>query len=210
MDAFYASGRAEVSAVLEALPDDTGRHRAMDWGSGTGRLSFALAESFAQVTCVDVSDTMLATLTERAAARGLQGLRAVRVDRLSPAADHDLVLSLLVLQHLPSRAAVLETLDTMVRCLRVGGRLVVEIPDAALNVRARLQPRYRVYRLLRLAGVSPGLLHDRGLSGISMVTVEQATVRATLERSGATVEQAAEIRQPDSHRYVRYVARRTR
>ena len=100
--------------------------------------------------------------------------------------------------------------EAMTASLRVGGRVVVEVPDRALTTRARLQPRYRAYRALRLAGVSTGWLHRRGLSGISMVTVGQAALRSTLERCGATVETSSVVRPGDGHRYVRYLARRVR
>jgi len=210
LEAFYGTGRAEVDEVLAGLPADTGRSRATDWGSGTGRLSLALAAHFDQVTSVDVSDPMLATLADRAAQRGVTNVRGVRLDEHRPGADQDLVLCLLVLQHLPDRAAVLAALEAMTASLRPGGRLVVEVPDRALTARARAQPRYRAYQVLRLVGVPTGWLHARGLSGISMVSVDQGLVRATLEGCGATVEVASVVRPGDGHRYVRYVARRIR
>ncbi|HTY72444.1 MAG TPA: SAM-dependent methyltransferase, partial [Actinomycetes bacterium] len=46
LDAFYATGSAEIRDVLAALPAGVGRGVAVDWGSGTGRLTFALAEHF--------------------------------------------------------------------------------------------------------------------------------------------------------------------
>jgi SAM-dependent methyltransferase len=210
LDTFYASGQAEIAEVLAELPvhDGSPRERAMDWGSGTGRLTFALAAHYPQVTAVDVSDAMLATLGVRAAARGVEGVHGVRVDELVPAADHDLVVSLLVLQHLPDEAAVLAALRTMVACLRVGGHAVVEVPDRPLTRKARSQPRYHAYRALRLVGVRPAWLHSHGLSGISMVTLPQALVRRTLEEAGATVEAVSDVRPGDGYRYLRYRARR--
>ena len=209
LEAFYATGRAEVDEVLGALPADTGRARATDWGAGTGRLSLALAARFEQVTAVDVSEAMLAALSDRAAQRGVTNVRGVRLDEHHPGGDQDLVLCLLVLQHLPDRAAVLTALEAMTASLRVGGRLVVEVPDLALTARARLQPRYRAYQVLRMAGVPTGWLHRHGLSGISMVTVEVAAVRSTLQHCGATVELSSVVRPGGGHRYVRYVARRS-
>ena len=75
LDAFYESGRAEVADVLASLPDPYGTQRAMDWGSGTGRLTFALLDTFEQVTAVDVSRSMLSTLVDRAAAVRTRGPR---------------------------------------------------------------------------------------------------------------------------------------
>jgi SAM-dependent methyltransferase len=211
LEEFYASGRQEVAAVLAALPAEPplARDRAMDWGSGTGRLTFALAHKFGQVTAVDVSDSMLTTLTLRAAERGLSGVHPVRVDQLRPAADQDLVLSLLVLQHLPDVAAVRAALSTMVACLRHGGVLVVEVPEQALTWRARLQPRFRAYRALRAVGLPPARLHRWGLSGISMLTVDRSAVTVALERAGAHVLQMTATELAQDYRYVRYLARRT-
>src|SRR5665213_2524738 len=94
-------------------------------GSGTGRLSFALAEHFMTVTAADISGPMLGVLEQRARDRSVVGVRTVHLDDLVPAADHDLALSLLVLQHLQDRAAIEAALGLMVRCLRPGGWLVV-------------------------------------------------------------------------------------
>lgn len=210
LDAFYASGLTEVADVTALLPEGAPRERAMDWGSGTGRLTFALAAGYREVTAVDISDAMLSTLAARAAARGVEGVHGVRVDDLAPGSDHDLVVSLLVLQHLPDRATVLTALATMVACLRVGGHAVVEIPERPLTWRARAQPRYQAYRALRRAGVGSTWLHAHGLSGISMVTLTEAEVRRTLERVGAEVRQVAAVRPGESYRYLRYLARRVR
>jgi len=210
MDTFYASGVTEVADVLDNLPADAGRARAMDWGSGTGRLTFALAEQYATVTAVDVSDTMLATLAQRAQARGVGNVRGTRVDAVQPAGDQDLVLCLLVLQHLADPEAVRAALGTIVGCLRVGGWAVVEIPDTALTWRARIQPRFRAYRALRRVGVDPAALHRHGLSGISMVAVGQTVVARTLEGAGGRLDSAEVVRPGDGYQYVRYRARRVR
>lgn len=210
LEAFYATGRAEVDEVLDEIGAEVRRARATDWGSGTGRLTLALAAQFTDVTAVDVSTTMLDTLAARAAQRGVTNVHPVRLEDFRPGGDQDLVVCLLVLQHLPDRAAVLAAARTMVAALTIGGRVVLEVPDRALTARAALQPRYHAYRALRLAGVSPRWLHRHGLSGISMVTVSSEQVRSALEQAGATVEVARVVRPGDGHRYVRYVARRVR
>jgi|1186.fasta_scaffold35620_2 trans-aconitate methyltransferase len=207
---FYASGRSEVADVLASLPELSGTQRAMDWGSGTGRLTFALLETYDQVTAVDVSRSMLSTLVDRAHQFGLAGrIRPVLVPDLRPDGQHDLALSLLVLQHAADEAEALRALSAMTASLRIGGCLVVEIPAHALTMSARLQPRYRAYRAARMMGFLPATLHRRGLSGISMLCVPEALVRHTLESAGAQI--VAVNRWRDSaHEYARYVARRTR
>jgi SAM-dependent methyltransferase len=211
LEEFYASGRSEVAAVLDTLPTEAQRERAIDWGSGTGRLTFALLDHFTEVTAVDVSRSMLATLSERASRRGvLQRLTPTLLGDLRPAADHDLALSLLVLQHLGSHAQVTEALQTIVSSLRVGGFLVVEIPSRPVTIKARLQPRFLAYRALRALKVRPTVLHRNGLSGISMRCLSPERVRGALRESGAEVVGAPTGRSDGAHQYVRYVAQRVR
>ncbi|GAC1326294.1 MAG: hypothetical protein NVSMB13_10960 [Mycobacteriales bacterium] len=202
--AFYASGQADVDAVL-ALVDPL-PVRALDWGCGTGRLSLALAGRGIEVTSVDVAESMLATLAARAAERGLP-VHPVLVDEFQPTGDYDLALSLLVLQHLPDVTSVQRALQTMVAALRPGGTIVVEIPSQPLLWRARLQPRFRAYRALRRLGVPARVLQARGLSGISMLAIPVVDVRLMLGLAGATGIEVAEHADPD-YVYARYAGRR--
>jgi SAM-dependent methyltransferase len=206
LDAFYASGVAVVEECL-ALAEPAGFDKALDYGAGTGRLSFALATRFTNVTAVDVSDGMLRTLRERAKQKGLDNISPVQVDALRPASDHDFALSLLVLQHLPTKAAVEAAVGLVAAALRPGGVAVLEVPERALLLRARIQPRLRVYSLLRTVGVAPDRLHRLGFSGISMLTIDEADARRMLDRCGFDVLRR-EPRPDRDYDYVRWVVRR--
>jgi SAM-dependent methyltransferase len=209
LDEFYATGRAEIQAVLESLPSHASRRVAVDWGSGTGRLTFALAQHFEHVLAVDVSRSMLAELDRRAIRSGLaERIESISIHDAQPAGEADLVVSLLVIQHLPSKAAALAALSSMMVWLREGGHLVVEVPDRALTLKARLQPRYRAYRLARALGAPPEWLHARGFSGISMLTLDAEDVRRALALGGGVVVSRDAGREGDGHAYRRYVARR--
>jgi 2-polyprenyl-3-methyl-5-hydroxy-6-metoxy-1,4-benzoquinol methylase len=208
LDRFYASGRDEVADVLEQVAG-VQAGAALDWGAGTGRLSFALSERFRAVTAYDHSESMLSTLEERATARSVTNVRTT--SELGEIADRsfDLVLSLLVLQHLPNRAAVTRAIRQMCAVTRPGGWIVVEIPAHAETLRAVLQPRYRMYRLLRLARVPAKMLQSKGISGISMVTVGSSRVRQAFEAGHATVRHTISVPRPDTtYSYVRYFAQR--
>lgn len=207
LDAFYAEGAERVAEALARVPGEAATGRALDWGSGTGRLSFALAQRFGEVTCVDVSRSMLATLTERAAARGISNLRPRHLTVFEPAADHDFALSLITLQHFPDRAAVAEALQQMTHALRPGGHLVAELPLRPLSLRYRMQPRLQAYRVARRLGGSPAWLHRHGLSGISMLCAPVAWVTGVLEAAGADLLRVDE-RVGTSHVQAHYVARR--
>lgn len=206
LDLFYEIGRQRISEVLSAVPDVT-FGAALDWGSGTGRLSFALAERFARVSCVDISDTMLATLQARASERSIDNLRRVLLPDFIGEGDHDLVVSLITLQHLPSREAVVDAIEKMVGGLRSGGYLYIDIPCRPHNLRYRLQPRLQVYRLLRRSGVAPHRLHRWGFSGISMLCVPKAWTINALETAGMVITELGETRFT-THQQVYYVARK--
>jgi 2-polyprenyl-3-methyl-5-hydroxy-6-metoxy-1,4-benzoquinol methylase len=205
LEEFYASGRAAIDEVLGGLPDRDQIQAALDFGCGTGRLTLALAEQGMAVTAVDVAPAMLELVASRAHARGLVNVRAVHANDVEPDHRHGLALSLLVLQHLPDRSAVASAIVTMVGALHPGGHLVVEIPDRAMTMRSRVQPRWQAYRLLRSIGISPQRLHRSGLSGISMLTLSERDARALITEAGARVVDVT--RWSDSgHRYVRYFA----
>ena len=209
LDAFYATGRTEIAEVLAALPTDAPRHLAVDWGSGTGRLTFALAEHFEHVLAVDVSRSMLSQLTTRSERMNLADrVTATHLEAAHPSGQADLVVSLLVLQHLPSKDAAEAALAGMLGWLRPGGHLVVELPDRAATRRARLQPRYHAYRVARALGVSPARLHARGLSGISMLTLDSAAVHRTVVGAGGLVVASDVARENGGHVYMRYLIRR--
>jgi 2-polyprenyl-3-methyl-5-hydroxy-6-metoxy-1,4-benzoquinol methylase len=203
---FYASGETEVSAVLASLPVTLGG-RALDFGSGTGRLSFALSRHFDSVTCVDTSSAMLERLLERADTYGIRNLRPVLVDDLRPEGDHDLVVSLLVLQHLPSRRTVARAVGVLARCVRPGGWLVLEVPEKGLGLRQLLQPRWQVYRVARRLRLNHRRLHRFGLSGISMLTIPAPAMSKMIAEAGLEVV-AQDFRQQHDYLYARWVIRR--
>jgi SAM-dependent methyltransferase len=58
-----------------------GGGRALDFGCGLGRMSFALSEYFEEVTCVDQSKTHLATAAEEAKDRNVTGVKFVNTGR---------------------------------------------------------------------------------------------------------------------------------
>ena len=145
---FYATGRAEVDAVLtaaRALGARPGRATALDFGCGVGRLSLALTAHVDHVIGVDLSPPML----EQARAHDTTG-RATFVlntgtDLVMIPDDHvDIAYSSLVLQHIPPPHNV-RYLNELLRVVRPGGLLVVQVatrPDHSLRGRvARLAPQ---------------------------------------------------------------------
>jgi ubiquinone/menaquinone biosynthesis C-methylase UbiE len=86
--------------------------RALEYGCGTGLLSFALQQggSLGQITLADNSDGMLAVLSEKIQAAGLGQMHPLKLDLASdplPAQRFDLVYTLLTLHHIPEASRVL-------------------------------------------------------------------------------------------------------
>jgi SAM-dependent methyltransferase len=203
---FYASGEAAIEECLAlARPSATGR--ALDYGAGTGRLSFALASRFDQVTSVDISPGMLATLTSRAAAANITNVSPVAPTALTESRDHDFAVSLLVLQHLPTLAAIDSAIGMIAGALRADAPAVIELPERINMMRARLQPRFHAYRALRSLGVSHERLHRAGFSGISMLRVKEPQARQTFANHNLTVVDRVVGHDPN-YDYVRWIVRR--
>ncbi|MEH3154958.1 MAG: class I SAM-dependent methyltransferase [Gordonia paraffinivorans] len=169
MSEFYESGRRRVDEVLDLLPAPTGCDAVLDYGSGTGRLSFALADRFTKVTAADVSRSMLGLLADRARDRGLT-IDTVDLRTERPRGGHDLAVSLITLQHMEHMDVVDDALSVISDAVRTGGFVVIDFPLPPQGWRRTFQPRYRLFRALRRAGVPHQSLYRLGLSGISMLS----------------------------------------
>ncbi len=170
VDRFFATGVEQVATMLaetQRYGRPARRGTALDFGCGLGRLTRALAPQFERTYGLDVASTMIKRAQRLDAGFGRSGAVFVQHDRedLSRYASGsvDFLSCLLVLQHLPSRAAIERYLREFVRVLSPGGVAVVQLP-------VRVPPehddpyvrlRTRGARLLRAVGVTPRLLYGR-------------------------------------------------
>lgn len=212
---FFDTGEAEISEVIKAS-DDLGepvrRGRALDFGCGVGRLTRPLAERFRECVGLDISEGMVKLARELNADR--PNCRFVVNDAPDLAqfesGSFDFVYSSLVLQHMPSEEIVEKYIGEFLRVLRPGGLAVFQalshIPFAL-----RLQPRRRVYSLLRTLGLREEFLLMRmKLTPARGLAVPEAKMRQFIERHGGTAElvQAYGARAEIEHvRSSRYFAR---
>jgi len=127
---------AVAGAVAEALALDHSM-RALDIGSGTGRLSILLADKVGSVVVTDPSAGMVRVAQERIQAAGLADrLRAVQADLTHDHLDgpFDVVWSSMALHHVPDVDALLRAVAGL---LVNGGRLAIadleEDPDGAFH-----------------------------------------------------------------------------
>jgi ubiquinone/menaquinone biosynthesis C-methylase UbiE len=191
-DEFFATGTAEAEAFMRRAAElgrPRERGRALDFGCGLGRMTRALARHFDECVGVDISEEMV---------RGARDANA-DVDNVSfevnhatdlrrfPDASFDLVYSVIVLQHVPDRAAIESYVREFCRVLRPGGLAVFTLPSHIPAI-FRLQWRRRLYQGLRRVGVSAEFLYRRlHLMPIAMSFIPEREMTRLAESSGGRI-----------------------
>lgn len=190
---FFATGVRDVDALMKtaaALGLPQRRDDALDFGCGVGRLTRALVGHFERCVGVDISAPMLAQAEElnRDCDRCRFVLNAAEDLRAFESASFDLVYTKYVLQHLPGRALVRSYLGELLRVLRPGGLLVFQLPER-IGLLHRLQPRRRLYSLLRWLGFDERMLLERlELTPMRMgFMAEEAVTRLMSDLGGKVV-----------------------
>jgi SAM-dependent methyltransferase len=141
-DEFYATGERDVAELFRYMQDHGATPRAghaLDFGCGVGRLTRALGRRFEAVDGVDVSPTMI-----RAARRASGADPRIQYHvgsspdlRMFPDASFDLVVSILVLQHIPPPFSA-AYVEEFARVAAPGGVILLQAPHAR-----RAAPRTR-------------------------------------------------------------------
>jgi len=120
-----ARANAVAAAMQSRLPLRPSM-RAMEYGSGTGLLSFALRSSLGHITLADSSPGMLAVLAEKIAASGANhSMRPLRLDlAIHPAPEErfQLIYTLMALHHISDIDKILRDFCTL---LDPGGWLCI-------------------------------------------------------------------------------------
>lgn len=196
-DEFFHSGVEMIEWMLdetrragvERLPVPETPDRALDFGCGVGRLSIALAGTFARVEGIDISESMVRNARERAAAR--LGSRSERVVyTVNDAADlalfaddeFGMVLSLICLQHMRQEFAK-RYIAEFCRVTAPGGIVFFQLPTrrttAALRLRGsvgrsarRIEGRMKGEAVMEMHGTSRSFVErilDRG--GVEVIGV---------------------------------------
>ena len=91
---------------------------ALEYGCGTGLLSFALSRELGSITLADSSAGMLAVLREKIAASGADHLRPMRLDLTVdplPAERYDLIYTLMTLHHVSDVDRILRDFHALLR-----------------------------------------------------------------------------------------------
>lgn len=123
--------RAEqIAAAIAASVPLRADMRALDYGSGTGMLSFALRERLGGIVLKDTSPGMLAVAQEKILAFGADNMTTRRMDLTSaapPDEHYDLIYSAMTLHHVADTDAILAAFH---RLLTPGGWLCIADLDA--------------------------------------------------------------------------------
>jgi ubiquinone/menaquinone biosynthesis C-methylase UbiE len=102
--------RAVADAIRKMIPLSR-EMSALEYGCGTGLLSFALQADLGQITLADTSPGMLAALAEKIQSSGADNLRGLRLDLTVdplPAQKYHVTYSLMTLHHLQDTYAMLK------------------------------------------------------------------------------------------------------
>jgi ubiquinone/menaquinone biosynthesis C-methylase UbiE len=94
--------RAVANAIRTTIPLATDM-KVLEYGCGTGLLSFALQSDLGQITLADTSQGMLDVLTQKIANAQVPNMHPVRLDLASdplPEERYDVTYSLLTLHHI--------------------------------------------------------------------------------------------------------------
>ena len=176
VEAFRASGRAEVEALMRTLERSgplPAHATLLEVGCGMGRMTIPLATRFERVVAMDISASHLAAArayAEEAGVRNAEFRLLQSVDALAAGA-FDIVLCFQVLQHNPP-PVIARMLDRIFAALRPGGRALVHLVHhrvgyafdtasylAAGGVREEIEmhafPQREAFRIAREAGCHP-------------------------------------------------------
>jgi ubiquinone/menaquinone biosynthesis C-methylase UbiE len=94
--------RVVAEAIRKTIPLSN-QMNALEYGCGTGLLSFALQSELGQITLADTSQGMLDVLGEKIVASGVTNMHPLRLDLASdpvPAERFDITYSLMTLHHI--------------------------------------------------------------------------------------------------------------
>jgi ubiquinone/menaquinone biosynthesis C-methylase UbiE len=121
---FQARANQIAAAIQAAIPLNQSM-QALDYGSGTGMLSFPLQAQLGQITLKDTSPGMLDVAAEKIAAWSITNMTTRLMDLTAvalPDERYDLIYSSMTLHHVPDTQAILAAFHAL---LNPGGWLCI-------------------------------------------------------------------------------------
>lgn len=121
---FRERGLKIADAIRQAIPLRRDMH-ALDYGCGTGLLSFPLKDELGSILLADSSPGMLEVVSEKIAAQGATHMTPVKLDLMSdpaPSRRFDLIVTAMTLHHVPDTNHILRIFHDR---LQPGGYLCI-------------------------------------------------------------------------------------
>lgn len=120
----WERSEAIANAFLKIVPVKA-EMKALEYGAGTGILSFLLSEKFSEITLMDNSSQMVQVTIEKIQKTGLRHFRPLLFDLESTqyeGSNFDCILSQMVLHHVGDVYSILQKFYSM---LNIGGYLAI-------------------------------------------------------------------------------------
>jgi 2-polyprenyl-3-methyl-5-hydroxy-6-metoxy-1,4-benzoquinol methylase len=121
---FQKRGLKIAGAIRKAVPLRRDMS-ALDYGCGTGLLSFPLKDALGAILLADSSGGMLEVVNEKIAAQGVANMTTLQLDLLAdppPAQRFDLIVTAMTLHHVPDTDHILRVFHDL---LNPGGHLCI-------------------------------------------------------------------------------------
>ena len=109
---------SSVAAAIRATVPLSPSMSALEYGCGTGLLSFALQPELGRIVLADSSEGMLAELRRKLDATGIANMQPLALDLAVdpvPTERFDLIYSLMTLHHIPDTGAILRQFRTLLK-----------------------------------------------------------------------------------------------
>lgn len=190
---FFDTGKKEIGTVIIYLRERGINlkkiNRVLDFGCGVGRLTRALTTYFPNVYGIDISQTMITSAKKLNTNYHCTFILNNReYTSIFPNSHFDFIYSYNVLQHFPDKKTALKQISDFIRVLKPSGIALFQFPSR-LPFLVKLNPRRRLYGLLKNSGFSEDFLYTRlHLYGFSMLSLSIREISTVLDNKADIID----------------------